>query len=196
MNWWTADDTRTGALDSVGQTSIFAAAGASRGKPEAIALRVDESAKLRFIHAVDADHPHFATVYLPALDVVLNRLPIDATTRLTTSVQALDGVKATIGAVRARGYDVLVAGMPGDNQSGQAVLAATFPLASTMTPFDVAPTLLSLMGFPRSVEMSGRALAGMEQPRITTYGPRATKSQSTKVNEEYYESLRSLGYIR
>ncbi len=111
-------------------------------------------------------------------------------------MRALDGVNATVAAVRARGYDVLLAGLPGDNQGGQAVLAATFPLAATNTPFDVAPTLLSRMGFPPSAEMGGRALAGNEPPRIVSYGPRAVKSQSTRVNEEYYESLRSLGYIR
>jgi hypothetical protein len=44
--------------------------------------------------------------------------------------------------------------------------------------------------------MSGRTLTGPEPPRIATYGPRATKGQPGKVNEEYYENLRSLGYIR
>jgi Type I phosphodiesterase / nucleotide pyrophosphatase len=196
VNWWTADDTRTGGLESIGQTSIFAAAAAGRDAPDAVALHVDETATLRFVHALDSGHPRFATVYLPALDVVLNRLPLDASTKLTASVHALDGVNTIVAAVRARGYDVLLAGMPGDNQGGQAVVAATFPLVSTTTPFDVAPTLLSRMGFPPSVEMPGRALAGSETPRIATYGPRAVKSQSTRVNEEYYESLRSLGYIR
>src|SRR5258708_35383438 len=47
VNWWTADDARTGALDSVGQTSIFAVAGASHGKPQAIGPPVDESASPR-----------------------------------------------------------------------------------------------------------------------------------------------------
>jgi hypothetical protein len=58
----------------------------------------------------------------------------------------------------------VVAGMPGDSQNGQAVLAATFPLARSTTAFDAAPTTLSLMGFPPSLEMSGRTLAGSELP--------------------------------
>jgi hypothetical protein len=194
VNWWTSEDAHNGALDAIGQTSIFAAAGS--GAPEAVALRVDQTASQRLLHALDADHPRFATVYLPALDIVLNRLAIDPSAKLTASVRALDALKSTVDAVRARGYDVLIAGMPGDNQSGQPVLAATFPLAPTTTPFDVAPTLCSLMGFPPSSEMSGRAIAGNEPPRIPTYGPRATNAASTKVNEEYYENLRSLGYIR
>lgn len=189
VNWWTSEDAHDGALDAIGQTSIFAAAA---GVPQ----RVDENASRRFLAAIDKDHPRFATVYLPALDIILNRLPLDASAKLTASVPALDGLKATVDAVRARGYDVILAGMPGDNQSGQPVVAATFPLGPTTTPFDIAPTLCSLMGFPPSSEMSGRTLAGTEPPRIPTYGPRATKSASTKVNEEYYENLRSLGYIR
>lgn len=196
VNWWTADDGHTGGLDSIGQTSIFATAVAGGGTSDAVALRVDQSATARFLRAVDAGHPRFATIYLPALDVVLNRLPIDTSAKLAASVRALDGVNSTVEALRTKGYDVLVAGMPGDEQGGQAVLAATFPLATTTTPYDAAPTILALMGFPPSAEMSGHALAGNEPARIASYGPRATKSQSTRVNEEYYESLRSLGYIR
>lgn len=196
VNWWTSEDVHGAALDSIGQTSIFGAAGAGGGTPETIALRVDQTASERFLHAVDHEHPRFATVYLPALDVVLNRLAIDPSTRLTASVRALDGLKATVAAVQARGYDVIIAGLPGDAQNGQAVVAATFSLPPTTTPFDIAPTVCSLMGFPPSNEMSGRSLAGTESPRIASYGPRATKAPSNKVNEEYYENLRSLGYIR
>jgi hypothetical protein len=32
--------------------------------------------------------------------------------------------------------------------------------------------------------------------RIPTYGPRVTTAAPAKVNDEYYENLRSLGYIR
>jgi hypothetical protein len=201
VNWWTTGDShtgdgQTGALRSIGQTSIFAEAAAGKGAPADVALRVDEVAARRFLAALDGDHPRFATVYLPALDVVLNRLNADPSAKLTASVRALDGLKATIDAVRARGYDILLAGMPGDNQGGAPVVAASFPLASTTTPFDIVPTIASLMGFPASREMSGRALAGSELPRIDSYGPRAAGRETGKVNEEYYENLRSLGYIR
>jgi hypothetical protein len=111
-------------------------------------------------------------------------------------VHVLDGVIATIAALRARGFDVIVAGMPGDNQNAEAVVASTLPLAKTTTPFDVAPTLCSLVGFPPSTEMSGRTLAGNEPPRIATYGARTTTALPAKINEEYYENLKSLGYIR
>jgi hypothetical protein len=196
VNWWTAPDAHTGALDSIGQMSIFATAASGHGTPESVALRVDETSVKRLLHAVDAEKPRLATVYLPALDVILNRLPIDPSARLTASVRALDGVVATVEALRGRGFDVIVAGMPGDNQGGQAVLASTITLAPTTTPSDVAPTLCSLAGFPPSNEMSGRTLTGAELPRIASYGSRISQSQATKMNEEYYENLRSLGYIR
>jgi hypothetical protein len=196
VNWWTSSDAHAGALDSIGQTSVFAVPGADRLSPARFALQVDASASQRFLRAVDGDHPRFATVYFPALDILLNRLPIDASQKLTSSVIALDGIVATVVAMRSRGFDVIVAGMPGDKQTGQAVVASSLPLSPTTAPFDVAPTLCSLMGFPPSTEMPGRTLTGNEPQRIATYGPRVTTTSPAKVNEEYYENLRSLGYIR
>src|SRR4051812_32903818 len=196
VNWWTSADSHLGALDSIGQTSIFAVPASAGMTPSGFALHVDMQASKRLLHAIDVDQARFATVYLPALDIVLNRLTIDSSDRLTASVRALDGVVSTIAALRARGFDVIVAGMPGDNQRDQAVLASSLPLAPSTTPFDAAPTLCSLMGFPPSAEMSGRTLAGSEPPRIVTYGARITSASPTKVNEEYYENLKSLGYIR
>jgi len=196
VNWWTSADSHLGALDSIGQTSIFAVPARAGMTPSGFALHVDMQASKRLLHAIDIDQARFATVYLPALDIVLNRLTIDSSDKLTASVRALDGVVSTIAALRARGFDVIVAGMPGDNQRDQAVLASTLPLAPSTTPFDAAPTLCSLMGFPPSAEMSGRTLVGSEPPRIATYGARITAASPTKVNEEYYENLKSLGYIR
>ena len=61
------------------------------------------------------------------------------------------------------------------------------------TAWDVAPAVLTLLGFPASSEMPG----GEPQSRIATYGPRETDAAaSASVNEEYYENLKSLGYIR
>ncbi|HXA18898.1 MAG TPA: hypothetical protein VN380_18030 [Thermoanaerobaculia bacterium] len=196
VNWWTSADARLGALDSIGQTSIFALPAGPRLSPSEFALRVDSEASRRLLRSLDADRARFATVYLPALDIVLNRLTIGPSEKLTASVRALDGLVATIAALRARGFDVIVAGMPGDNQRDQAVLASTLTLAPGTTPFDAAPTLCSLIGFPPSNEMSGRTLVGSELPRVATYGARVTAGSLVKVNEEYYENLRSLGYIR
>ncbi|MEA2164370.1 MAG: hypothetical protein QOK37_2497 [Thermoanaerobaculia bacterium] len=197
VNWWTSPDARVGALDSVGQESIFNLE-RDRTNPVRAALSVDENASARFLYAVEHEQPRFATVYLPALDIVLNRLTIGTSEKLTSSVRALDNLVSVVTALRKRRFDVIVVGMPGDNQGGEAVFAVAAPLSLTpsTTPFDVAPTLCSLMGFPASSEMSGKTRAGRELTRISTYGPRVTSETAPKVNDEYYQNLKSLGYIR
>jgi hypothetical protein len=189
VNWWTTESGHFGVLDSIGQETIFSAA---RGDAE----KVDVTATRRFFDAIDRDHPQFATVYLPALDVVLNRLPLDASSRMIASVRILDVVASTIRELNKRGFDVVIVGLPGDHQSGRAVVAATFLLPNDAAPFDVAPTLCAALGFPPSNEMPGRALATKPEPRIATYGPRSATSLTTKVDQEYYENLKSLGYIK
>jgi phosphoribosylcarboxyaminoimidazole (NCAIR) mutase len=190
VNWWTSADLREGALESVAQDSIFAAA-------KADPLAIDATATQRFLAAIARNQPQFATVYLPALDVILNRLGLDESTRLASSVRALDGVASTIAAARKSGYEVILIGLPGDRQSGRAVVASTLPLTAPASAFDLAPTVADLLGFPLSREMPGRSLAGTsEQPRVVTYGNRAATPAAAKPNDEYYENLRSLGYIR
>jgi hypothetical protein len=185
VNWWTTDDRREGALASIGPSSIFAS---SRGD----ALRLDASARMRFLRELDQSRPQFATVYLPALDVVLNRLPLDETTRLTQSLGALAGLAAAIEETRRRGYEIVVVGLPGDGQRGSAVVASSVPLPIAAGT-DVAPTLLDLLGFPASDEMPGGARS---EPRIASYGNRAGGAAATRVDEDYYKNLKSLGYIR
>lgn len=188
VNWWATADSREGGLLSVSPESIFAA---SKGE----ALRVDEAATQRFLGSID--DARLATVYLPALDIVLNRVPLDQSARLAASIRALDGLAALVSRVRANGFEVIVAGMPGDGQSGVAVIASSIPMERPIRVWDVAPTILDLVGFPLSNEMPGRALTtASREPRIASYGPRATGAAAQSVNEEYYENLRSLGYIR
>jgi hypothetical protein len=184
VNWWTSESIRAGALDSVGQESIFAAA---HGDP----VRVDEEASKRLLSAIRRDSPRFVTVYLPALDVVLNRLPLDTSSRLAASVRALDGVEAIVSTIEKAGYEVVVIGLPGDRQPGNAVIASTSAIPAA-NAYDLAPALLHALGFPASSEMPGSA----EGTRIATYGTRNTRSSPAKVDQEYYDNLKSLGYIR
>ncbi len=189
VNWWATADAQNGALHAVGPESVFSSA-------KGDALHVDATATTRFLELLEQS-PRFATVYLPALDVVLNRLELDQSTQLAQSLRALEGLTNTVAQVRARGYDVVLAGLPGDGQSGSAVVASTLPLQKATAEFDVAPTLLDLLGFPLSDEMPGRSLlAARSEPRIATYGNRTTTTASPALNEEYYENLKSLGYIR
>ncbi|MFP5246567.1 MAG: alkaline phosphatase family protein [Thermoanaerobaculia bacterium] len=184
VNWWATADATEGGLHAIGPESIFAAA-------QGDALRVDTTATTRFLEALDRDKPRFATLYLPALDVILNRIELDRSARLASSLRALDGITNVIALVRGRGYEVVIAGMPGEGQSGSAVVASTMPFDGR-TAWDVAPAVLDAMGFPLSNEMPG----GTQQPRIASYGPRAGDAAASAVNDEYYRNLKSLGYIR
>ncbi|HYR28833.1 MAG TPA: alkaline phosphatase family protein, partial [Thermoanaerobaculia bacterium] len=149
VNWWATADTREGGLTSIAPESIFAA---SQGDP----LRVDETASSRFLSSLSG--ARFATVYLPALDIVLNRVQLDQSARLAGSIRALDGLQALVERVRAQGFEVVIAGMPGDGQRGTAVIATSIALQKPVRAFDVAPSLLELAGFPLSDEMPGRSL--------------------------------------
>jgi hypothetical protein len=184
VNWWTTADEKEGALTSIGQESIFANA---RGD----ALRVDALATSRFLAELDRTHPRFATVYLPALDVILNRAYIEQTTKLAQSIRALDNLQSLVAKLRARGYDVIVAGLPGDYQLGQAVIASNVAVPRRI--WDVAPAILSILGFPLSAEMPGGTT---REPRIPTYGNRGATHAAQTMNQDYYENLKSLGYIR
>lgn len=190
VNWWATADAQIAALHTIGPESIF---GGAQGDP----LRVDAAAAARFLSLLDERKPRLATVYLPALDVVLNRLELDQSTQLAQSLRALDGLARTIAAARARGYEVVLTGMPGDRQRGSAVIASTMITMPATSEFDVAPTLLDLLGFPVSNEMPGHSLASkLVEPRIATYGNRTSATAPPPVNDEYYENLKSLGYIR
>ncbi|HLJ75054.1 MAG TPA: hypothetical protein VKU62_10740 [Thermoanaerobaculia bacterium] len=190
VNWWTTADDRSGALQEIGQEPIFAAAA---NDP----LQLDDGAVKRLLGIIDRTRPRFATVYMPALDVILNRMPLDRTTQLAESVRALDGVVQTILSLRRRGYDVLLLGLPGDRQGGRGVLVSTMPLARTpASAYDVAPTLCAAMGFPSSAEMPGVPLVTTDLARIASYGPRASSRENVTLNDEYYQNLKSLGYIK
>ena len=185
VNWWASGDVREGGLHAVGPESIFTTA---RGE----ALRVDAEATSRFFELVDRERPRFATIYLPALDVILNRQQLDPTARLATSLRALDGITNVIALLRGRGYEVVLTGMPGEAQRGSAVVASSMRMP-VRSAWDVAPLLLDAAGFPASKEMPGGTSNDL---RIASYGPRESSAAGTQLNDEYYQNLKSLGYIR
>lgn len=190
VNWWTTSSDDRGALQVVGPEAIFSAAAGN-------ARRVDELATQQFLSGVARRSPQFATVYLPGLDIVLNRTGSDAAMRVATSIALLDQLSRTIDQLRARQYDIVLTGMPGDGQSGRGVIASTLPLTGAKSQLDLAPTLLALYGFPLSDEMPGSALASASsEPRIATYGNRSATTRGTAMSQEYYENLKSLGYIK
>ena len=112
-------------------------------------------------------------------------------------VAALDNLSRTVVALRRAGFEVVLAGIPGEGQQGRAVIASTLRPERSIALVDLAPTLLDMLGFPASSEMPGlSALSGPAQPRISSFGAPHDEGDSTVVSEEYYESLRALGYIQ
>lgn len=191
VNWWTSGASEQSALTIVGQEAILAGA---RGEP----LRVDTLAAARLFEAIEKGQPRLAVVYLPALDIILNRVGGNESSQVAQTIQALDHLAATVAGLRTRGYEVVLVGLPGDRQRGIGVIGSTNRLATpAVSAFDIAPTLCDLFGFPASKEMPGKSLAGSPQaPRIATYGSRVDEASSRTVDREYYDNLKSLGYIR
>lgn len=194
VNWWVTPPGQERALRTIGQQRIFAAAAGegSSSRP----LEIDRTAAEALLAELDRREVRFATVYLPALDILLNRLGLPEQRKLPASLRAIEGVGALIAELRDRGLEVILVGAPGEGR-GEGVLASTIPLEPG-DAFDLAPTLLALMGFPASEEMPGEPLTGASTPaRIATYGTRrGSPAEDRAVDQEYYEALRSLGYVR
>jgi hypothetical protein len=184
VNWWATSATSAGALEVVGPEIIFSQAGTDP-------LRIDTLATALFLERIEAGDLRLASIYLPSLDVILNRVERDPSERLATSIRALENLANLVAHTKNAGYEVILIGMPGETQTGTAVVAASEP-TTIVSAWDVAPTILARLGFPLSQEMPG----GRAGDRIASYGARKTEDQAPVVNEEYYENLRSLGYIR
>ena len=92
VNWWTTDDSQSGALDEISQKPLFAAARARRlrrPRPKRANRRGRVGAS---VCSAATRICRFGTVYLPALDIILNRLTLDPATRLAASVRVLDNL--------------------------------------------------------------------------------------------------------
>jgi hypothetical protein len=189
VNWWATAAAAQPNLASVGPESIFAEA---RNEP----LKIDLLASSRMLEQIGSTSPRLAVVYLPSLDVILNRVQGDPSARLADSIRALEALENTVSLCLGKGYEVMLAGLPGERQSGNGVIASSAPLRIT-SAWDIAPTVLDLLGFPASAEMPGRSGSGTTaEPRIASYGRRSPQATPADLDPEYYDSLRSLGYIQ
>lgn len=195
INWWASETTTSPNLLILGQEAVFRDASSNR-TPQQIASALDAIALEKLTESLRARSPRFGTAYLPSLDIVLNRLESDESSRLAASVIILDRLTTYVRAYRSLGYEVTLIGIPGDQQGGNAVLASSLPLAPARSIYDLAPTLCVLFGFPASREMPGQARTPGPPERIATYGSRDRTSHTAPVDEEYYEQLKSLGYIQ
>ena len=195
VNWWISSPAAARGIWSVGQDEVFSA---TAGLPPAErALAIDAHASEAVLRAVDSAALRFVTLYLPGLDIALHRLDLSDARRLAVSVAAIDRLAALVETLTSRGYQVLLAASPGEG-GGRGVLASTIPLEGTARPESIAPTILHRFGFPSSDEMPGESLLpGSKPERIPTVGSRRERERpSSEIDQEYYEALRSLGYVR
>jgi hypothetical protein len=197
VNWWTTQESSSPVLTTVAQESIFARATRGRSAVEA-AGTIDVLAIAATKSIAAGEGLRFVAVYLPALDIYLNRLHVDPGTELAALVRSAEAIETAVEDLRRDGFDVVLAGMPAEEQPGAAVLATDGSLELRgATLLDLAPTLCDLFGFPRSAEMPGRSLVPQSaQPVIPTFGERQTSQSALPVDEEYYKGLRALGYIQ
>jgi hypothetical protein len=197
VNWWASEDRSGAGLAAQSQETIFAAAAGASSSPADLANQLEQTAIERFTAALTELEPDFATIYLPALDILNHRIDVEPTVRLAHSVEALTRLQQLLRSVRADGYEVIVLGLPGRGGRGEAVVASSLPLRSELELVDLAPTLADFFGFPASEEMPGRsAFPDSNQTRISTFGSRSERAAPSPLSREYYENLRSLGYIR
>lgn len=187
-NWWAGGASQSPLLTTTPQNEIFTTATAA-ADPAHAALRVDSLALESLDAAAEA---RLAAVYLPGLDV-LERTATDQARKDLIRHQILDNLKTAVGRLRAQGWEVIIVGTP--SRSGEQSIIATSLRGTPRGLLDVAPTLLDALGFPRSAEMAGASWISDGQFEIATYGERAP-APATAPDDEYYESLRSLGYIR
>ncbi len=200
VNWWVTGDDDTPGLRSISQEALFSrmAEQMPGADATALAIAIDREAIRRVDTEITKRSPRFVTVFLPALDIVLNRIDLDAGARLAASATIVDGVVAAAAALHAMGYEVILVGMPGEGQSGDAVVATTLATSGERAEIaGIAPTVLHLSGFPTASDMQGKPFAGtLELRTIPSYGERGRSTGDSQTSDEYYESLRSLGYIR
>ncbi|MBW3565629.1 MAG: hypothetical protein KY459_12970 [Acidobacteria bacterium] len=193
VNWWTAESAAGDALTSVAQADIHTRLDRA-SSPAARATEIDDISLEELMSAAVGRQPRFVTVYLPGLDIAFNRLEIDDRALVAVTLQTLDRLTAVTTSLRALGYDVILLGVPARGVDG--VLASTLDLDSEPESLaDVAPTILDLFGFPASHEMRGDSMVGSGGERISSYGARSATESSGEPDDDYYESLRSLGYL-
>jgi len=78
----------------------------------------------------------------------------------------------------------------GRGTANRLVLFGFIPLIASMI------LTYMVLAIPASEEMPGRSAVKTSEPRIVTYGERSRTESAPRLNQEYYESLKSLGYIR
>lgn len=188
VNWWASTATSDGGLVVIPQERIHASAEGSDAIDRA--LSIDRQTVERALDLADSDR-RFVTLYLPALDIVLNRLEPEERRRVGATIAELELLDSLVARLRELGYDVVLLGLPGLDRDEAGVLAVTGGIVLD-APLAIAPALLEAYGFPASEEMDGRS---DDARTVPSYGPRSGDSSQVEIDADYYDSLRSLGYL-
>ncbi|HVT44731.1 MAG TPA: alkaline phosphatase family protein [Thermoanaerobaculia bacterium] len=199
VNWWASESVGSPNLMAISQGEIFRAdLRGSNSSPADLAVDIDRKATAAVLAAIEQRRPRLVALFLPALDILLNRLSLEAGEQFPRLVVITEALAGTAAELRSEGYQLILVGTPGDSQTGSAVIASTLELSpGPATLYAVAPTILHLAGFPSSEEMPGRSLLPTPPPeRITSYGSRLASREAAPIDREYYEQLRALGYLR
>ncbi len=177
---------------------------------------------LRATGAADLD-----AVYLPGLDIVtmqqLGEAPASDLAALDAKLAAVhaqyrfvDGLLAQVVAELAPNEVLVLVGDPGRLARGAAVAAAGLLVLAgpeiapgdlgSVSERDIAPTVLHLLGLPRSRELDGQVVEAAlsetfrrEHPlrTVDSYGRRPpTRPADSAFDQDVLEQLKSLGYIQ
>lgn len=189
INWWTTDEGSTGGLLSVSQTTIHRAAQSEDAQTRAI--EIDRESVARAMTIANEDR-RFLSLYLPGLDIVLNRLPADRSAGARAIVSTTELLDQLLETLRSNRFEIIIIGLPGETGSQAGFIARSPGAPRAGSAMQIAPAILDAYGFPASREMiEGPAAREM----IDSYGTRQSAGDTREIDSDYYESLRSLGYL-
>lgn len=177
---------------------------------------------------VNEQSPQLQMTYLSGLDIAATKLFVAPSAPVAETVASVDLLQTYVGWIDQRIEDfvdqagdsdvLIVVAEPGRRADAQTSHGAVFLLGGPVvaqasvrasTPaslYDVTPTVLNLLGFPMSSEMSGRVLSELfsEDYRranppvsIETFGAKRIDPSATRsgFDQEMIRQLRSLGYV-
>jgi hypothetical protein len=174
---------------------------------DAFALRV-------FRDALARETPRLSLVYLPGLDILGAALS-DPGRSASDRVVLAEALKSEARKIRAflddpswqAGEDLVLVLFDGGRGEAGGRLRLAGPLAqpgaaTTISPADVAPTVLAALGVPASREAEGRVCASLLRPgaateaTVASWGIRQRTAAAPIDPKDYVDNLKSLGYLK
>ena len=175
---------------------------------------LDEFALAAFRDAWRREGPRLALLYLPGPDILSSALAdpergaadrVALAAALTEETAKIRAFLLDAGLEPAP--DLLVEVLDAGRREEGGIVRLSGPLAhagagATLSPADLAPTVLSVLGVPASREIAGRvrgdllAKGAVDGETVASWGRRRAAVRPPIDPKEYVENLRSLGYLR